>query len=201
VLALQRMVIAKMQSPPDNAGFADRQKIYEAKGQEIDREAQAARTLINAIIEDNSTESDNARLGRLDDRIEHVNGDLRRYLGEEYKRLQSLLEAFNFMEARSSLTRSDTFRDEFNHAGAGAQLLRRDDARPADGHHHIGHPDGTGGDPRADVLTVHQHRHHAPGAALAGGHPCGRGRPARRIDRRHHGRRNRPTDDGVQQHG
>ena len=42
-LALRRMVIAKMQSPPDDAAFADRQKIYEAKGQEIDQEAQAAR--------------------------------------------------------------------------------------------------------------------------------------------------------------
>ncbi len=113
-LALQRMVIVKMQSPPDNAGFADRQKIYEAKGLEIEQEAQAARTLINAIIEDTSTESDNARLGRIDDRIEHVNGDLRRYLSEEYKRLLPLLEAGNFTEARSILVRSDTFRDEFN---------------------------------------------------------------------------------------
>ena len=113
-LALRRMVIAKMLSPPDNAGFADRQKIYEAKGQEIDQEAQAARALINAIIEDTSTNSDNARLGRIDDRIEHVNGDLRRYLVEEYKRLLPMLEAGNFSEARASLVRSDTLRDEFS---------------------------------------------------------------------------------------
>src|SRR3954468_18127313 len=113
-LALRRMVIAKMQSPPDNAGFADRQKIYEAKGLEIAQEAQAARTLINAIIEDASTESDNARLGRIDDRIEHVNGDLSRYLGEEYKRLLPMLEAGNFSEARVNLVRSDTLRDEFS---------------------------------------------------------------------------------------
>jgi class 3 adenylate cyclase len=113
-LAMRRMVITKMQSPPDDAGFADRQKAYEAKGQEIDQEAQAARALINAIIDDTSTASDNARLGRIDDRIEHVNGDLRRYLSEEYKRLLSLLEAGNFQAARSSLILSDTFRDEFN---------------------------------------------------------------------------------------
>jgi class 3 adenylate cyclase len=113
-LALRRMVIAKMLTPPDNAAFADRQKIYEARGQEIEQEAQAARTLINAIIEDTSTDSDNARLGRIDDRIEHVNGDLRRYLGEEYKRLLPLLEAGNFSEARTSLVRSDTLRDEFS---------------------------------------------------------------------------------------
>ena len=62
-LAVRRMVIAKTQSPPDDAAFADQQKIYEAKGQEIDQEAQAARRLINAIIDDTSTDSDNARLG------------------------------------------------------------------------------------------------------------------------------------------
>jgi len=113
-LALRRMVIAKMQSPPDEAGFADRQKAYEAMAREIEQEAQAARALINAIIDDLSTESDNARLGRIDDRIEHVTTDLGRYLGEEYKRLLPLLEARNFAEARASLARSDTLRDEFN---------------------------------------------------------------------------------------
>ncbi|MEH2613585.1 adenylate/guanylate cyclase domain-containing protein [Bradyrhizobium sp. AZCC 1693] len=113
-LALRRMVIAKMQSPPDEAGFMDRQKAYEAMAKEIEQEAQAARTLINAIIDDPSTESDNARLGRIDDRIENVTSDLGRYLGEEYKRLLPLLEARNFAEARASLARSDTLRDEFN---------------------------------------------------------------------------------------
>src|SRR5882757_7623950 len=113
-LALRRMVIAKMQSPPDDAAFAERRKIYEVKGQEIDQEAQAARALVNAIIEDTSTDSDNARLGRIDDRIEHVNGDLRRYLGEEYNRLLPMLEAGNFSEARTSLVRSDALRDEFS---------------------------------------------------------------------------------------
>ena len=48
------------------------QKVYEAKGQEIEQEAQAARALINAIIDDTSTDSDNATLGRIDDRIENV---------------------------------------------------------------------------------------------------------------------------------
>src|SRR6478736_8518266 len=95
-LALRRMVIAKMQSPPDNAGLAERQKIYEAKGLEIHQEAQAARALINSIIDDLSTASDNARLGRIDDRIETVDNDLRRYLGEENARMWPLLEAGNF---------------------------------------------------------------------------------------------------------
>ncbi|MBX9649403.1 MAG: HAMP domain-containing protein, partial [Xanthobacteraceae bacterium] len=113
-LALRRMVIAKMQSPPDDAGFAERRKLYETKGLEIDQEAQAARALINAILEDTSTVSDNARLGRIDDRIEHVNEDIRRYLGEENARMMPLLEARNFPEVRTSLARVDALRDEFN---------------------------------------------------------------------------------------
>ena len=113
-LAMRRMVIAKMQSPPDNAAFADHHKVYEAKGLEIDQEAQAAKRLINAIIDDTSTDSDNAKLGRIDDRIDHVNSDLRRYLTEENKRLMPLLEAGNFAEVRSGLGRADALRDEFN---------------------------------------------------------------------------------------
>ena len=139
-LALRRMVISRMQSPPDEPAFADQQKIYEAKGQEIDQEAQAARALINAIIDDTSTESDNARLGRIDDRIENVTSDLRRYFGEENKRLLMLLEAGNFAEVRASLARADTLRDEFNQkveeirTDMLAQVRERcrgDDARPA----------------------------------------------------------------------
>jgi class 3 adenylate cyclase len=113
-LALRRMVIARMQTPPDEAGFAERQKTYEAKGQDIDEEAKAARKLINAIIEDTSTASDNAGLGRIDTRIENANGDLRRYMREEYLRLLPLLEARKFTEAQAIVARADQLRDEFN---------------------------------------------------------------------------------------
>jgi adenylate cyclase len=113
-LALRRLMISRMQSPPDEPSMADQRKIYEAKGQEIEREAQAARALINAIIDDSSTASDNARLGRIDDRIERVISDLHRYLGEEYKRLLMLLEAGDIPEARASLARTDALRDDFN---------------------------------------------------------------------------------------
>src|SRR4051812_15015066 len=113
-LALRRMVIAKLQVPPDEAGFAERQKTYESKGQEIDEEAKAARQLINAIIEDSATESDNARLGRIDNRIETVNGDLPRYMREEYLRLLPLLQAGKLTEAQAIVARADQLRDEFN---------------------------------------------------------------------------------------
>jgi hypothetical protein len=45
-LALRRMVISKMQTPPDDAGYAERLQVYQNIGSEIDREAQAARKLI-----------------------------------------------------------------------------------------------------------------------------------------------------------
>jgi len=122
-LALRRMVIAKMQSPPDEAGFIERQKLYEAKGVEVEKEAQAARALVNAIIDDASTPSDNARLARIDDRIETVITDLRRYLTEEYKQLLVQLDAGQLAEARASLARSDTLRDEFTQK---VEDIRRD---------------------------------------------------------------------------
>ncbi len=71
-LALRRMVIAKMQEPPDEVGYKLRKQLYDAKDAEVDSEAQAARKLINAIIEDTSTPSDNAALARIDSRIDSL---------------------------------------------------------------------------------------------------------------------------------
>ena len=44
-LALRRMVIAKMQEPPDVIGYRTRKELYDAKDAETDVEAQAARKL------------------------------------------------------------------------------------------------------------------------------------------------------------
>ncbi len=115
-LELRRMVIAKMQSPPDEDGFAERKQRYEAAGVAIGKEASAIHVLINAIIDDLTTESDNAALGRIDSRIEDTNKDVLRYLDEEHDRLFPLLEAKtqDFAEIRKSLARIDTLRDELN---------------------------------------------------------------------------------------
>src|ERR1700750_3151176 len=58
-LAMRRMVISRMQTPPDEEGYAERLKAFEATGPRIDREAETARKLINAVIDDTSTETDN----------------------------------------------------------------------------------------------------------------------------------------------
>jgi class 3 adenylate cyclase len=115
-LELRRMVIAKMQSPPDEAGFAERKQRYEAAGAAIGKEVSAIHVLINAIIDDVTTESDNAALGRIDSRIEDTSKDVLRYLDEEHDRLFPLLEAKtqDFAEIRKSLARIDTLRDELN---------------------------------------------------------------------------------------
>lgn len=49
-LALRRMVIAKMQEPPDESGFKARKELYDAKGAEIEREAETAHKFINASL-------------------------------------------------------------------------------------------------------------------------------------------------------
>src|SRR5207302_6974173 len=79
-LALRRMVIAKMQEPPDMTVYNVQKQLYDAKDVEVDSEAQAARKLINAIIDDTSTPSDDAALGRIDSRIEGLMSDARRHL-------------------------------------------------------------------------------------------------------------------------
>ena len=113
-LALRQMVIAKMQTPPDDAAFAQRMQIYRTKDAEVTQEAEAARKLIVSIIEDTSTPSDNVALAHVDGQIEAAVTEVRRFLNEENSRLISQLEAHDFPEVQRSLQRSDAFRDEFN---------------------------------------------------------------------------------------
>src|SRR5215468_1392137 len=113
-LALRRMVIAKMQTPPDEAAYAARLKVYEDKAQEVAREAAAARRLIASIIADTNTPSDNAALARIDARIEEAVTVLARHMNEETATLLSRLEARDFPEVRREIERVDSMRDEFN---------------------------------------------------------------------------------------
>jgi class 3 adenylate cyclase len=113
-IALRRMVIAKMQTPPDDASYAESLKKFQDVDAAISQEATAARKFINDIIDDGSTPSDNAALGRIDDRIDTAINDLRRRLAEENAALIRQLEGQQFMEARKSLAHSDALRDEFN---------------------------------------------------------------------------------------
>src|SRR6202451_2907428 len=91
-LALRQMIIAKMQTPSDDQAFAQRMQIYRTKDGEVTDEAKAARKLIDSIIEDTSTPSDNVALAHIDGRIEAAVTDVRRFLNEENNRLVSQLE-------------------------------------------------------------------------------------------------------------
>jgi class 3 adenylate cyclase len=113
-VAVREMIIAKMENPPDQASYAAHQKIFESVNPEIEREAQAARKQIAAIIDDTSTPSDNAALGRLDDRIDTAINDLRGRLDEQGATLLKQLDARNFDEAKSTLASADALRAEFD---------------------------------------------------------------------------------------
>ncbi len=113
-LELRRMVISKLQIPPDEAGYAEHLRSFNAKATEVEREAQTAQNLINAIIADTSTDSDTVALGRIDARITSANEDLRRYLMQSIAELVPLLATPNAPEVQHLLTRIDTLRDDFN---------------------------------------------------------------------------------------
>jgi adenylate cyclase len=113
-LALRRMVIAKMQEPPDEIGYKTRKQLYDAKDAEVESEALAARKLLNAIIEDTSTPSDNAALARVETRIDSLMSDARRHLKQENAELLSGLDARDFAAVRRSLARVDALRDELD---------------------------------------------------------------------------------------
>jgi class 3 adenylate cyclase len=113
-LAIRRMVIAKMQEPPDMIGYRAQKQLYDAKDVEADSEAQAARKLINATIDDASTPSDNAALGRVDSRIESLMTDARRHLRQATGELLSALDAQDFAAGRRILAQVDFLRDELD---------------------------------------------------------------------------------------
>ena len=113
-LALRRMVIMKMQNPPDEAGYAERLHIYQQTQHQVEQEAEEARKLIASIIDDVSTPSDNVALTRIDTNIDNAVNELDRHLSEENAQLLSQLESRDFAEARHTLARADQARDEFN---------------------------------------------------------------------------------------
>ena len=113
-IALRRMVIAKLQNPPDEIGYAENLKIFDQKGPEIEQEAEAAKKLIVEIINDVSTPSDNAALARIETRIDAAVNDLRHRMNDENAALLAQLDAKDLAEVRRGIARVDRLRDEFN---------------------------------------------------------------------------------------
>ena len=113
-ITLRRMVIAKLQNPPDETGYAENLKIFDQKGPEIEQEAEAAKKLIVEIINDVSTPSDNAALARIETRIDNAVNDLRHRMNDENAALLAQFDAKDFAEVRRGVARIDRLRDEFN---------------------------------------------------------------------------------------
>jgi class 3 adenylate cyclase len=112
-MAVRRMVIARLQTPPDEQTYASSLKVYQEKGPEIEQETETARKLINSIIDDTSTPSDNAALGRIDDRIDNTVHDVGKHMNEEIDKVLRSLEAKDSAGLNAALTRADELRDEF----------------------------------------------------------------------------------------
>ncbi|MGY4506813.1 adenylate/guanylate cyclase domain-containing protein [Bradyrhizobium sp. USDA 3650] len=113
-LALRRMVMTRMGAASDEEAYAARLRDFEALDRKFEEEAETARKLINAIIDDPRTSSDNAALARLDVRIESAVTELRRNLDEGNTKLLKQIEAKDMAEARGTLEQLDLLRDAFN---------------------------------------------------------------------------------------
>jgi class 3 adenylate cyclase len=113
-MAVRRMVIARLQTPPDEQTFALCLRIYQDKGPEIDQEINAGRKLINAIIDAPLTPSDGAALGRIDDQIDNTVHDVGKRLNEEIGQVLRALEAKDFSGLNDALARADDLREEFS---------------------------------------------------------------------------------------
>ncbi|MCG2628416.1 HAMP domain-containing protein [Bradyrhizobium sp. WYCCWR 13023] len=113
-LALRQMVMSRMGSPSDEEAYAARLRDFQALDRKFEEEAETARKLINAIIDDPRTYSDNAALARLDVRIETAVAELRRNLDEGNAKLLKQVDANEMAGARGTLEQLDVLRDQFN---------------------------------------------------------------------------------------
>ena len=113
-LALRRMVIERILSPSSGDKLAAIRNVIDAKGAEVEREAQAARALINGLIEKGATFGDATALARLESRINSAMADTRRELNAEIERLFATLDTGDAKATADSLQRVDALRDDLN---------------------------------------------------------------------------------------
>jgi len=112
-LALRRMVIDKIQSPSDDGGLAQMRALFDSKGAEVEKEAQAARDVINGLIKTKQASTDETiALVRLDSRIAAAMTDTRGQLNREIERLLVALDAGDSKAVTDSLGRVDDLRDD-----------------------------------------------------------------------------------------
>jgi class 3 adenylate cyclase len=111
-LALRRMVFEKMQTPFNADKFAAFRDTFNAKGEEVEHEAAAARAVIKGLIE--AKAGDVTKLALLEGRVDAAMNDARRHLIVETGRLLPLLDAGDARAIADTLDRVDVLRDELN---------------------------------------------------------------------------------------
>jgi class 3 adenylate cyclase len=111
-LALRRMVFEKMQTPFNADKFAAFRDTFNAKGEEVEHEAAAARAVIKGLIE--AKAGDVIKLALLEGRVDAAMNDARRHLIVETGRLLPLLDAGDARAIADTLDRVDVLRDELN---------------------------------------------------------------------------------------
>ena len=132
-VALRRMVIEKIQSPPDEARYADARKRFEESGGTVDREAKNARDLLDGLIAKGSSFGDAPALVRIDTRLADLTDGTRVQLNEEIARLLPLLDGGDQKAIAELLQRVDELRDDLNRQldevrGEMIKLLKSDSA-------------------------------------------------------------------------
>lgn len=113
-LELRRMVIEKMRSPAGSDRLTAIRSVFETKGAEVEQEAQAARSLINGLIQKGVTFADPTALARLDTRLETALNVSRRHLNTEIERMLPLIETGDTKAIDDGLARVDALRNELN---------------------------------------------------------------------------------------
>ncbi|MGE4252352.1 MAG: adenylate/guanylate cyclase domain-containing protein [Parvibaculaceae bacterium] len=112
-LAMRGLIIDKLQTPTDGDHIAELRRIYDSKGAEVEKEAQAARGLLNDLISHEDSAAEAIALARLESRIGSAMSDTRVELNAEFDRLLAALQAGNAKELSDTLARVDRLRDNF----------------------------------------------------------------------------------------
>ena len=113
-LELRRMVIERIRSPFGSDRLTAIRSVFETKGAEVEQEVQAARALINGLIQKGVTFSDPTALARLDTRLETALDVSRRHLNSEIERMLPLLQTGDTKAIDDGLARVDALRNELN---------------------------------------------------------------------------------------
>ncbi len=113
-LELRRMVIERLRSPGGSERLTEIRRMFETKGAEVEHETEAARALMNGLIQKGATFSDPTALARLDTRLETALTVSRSHLNSEIERLVPVLETGDARAIDDSLGRVDTLRNELN---------------------------------------------------------------------------------------